>query len=88
MSVLMHDLNLFCEKCRSDKFEVNVATPFSYVVNSITCKNCGSSVEPDEVVVFTEENRISEFNEYPFNSDNISNISRDYFEHPANDIPD
>lgn len=81
----MPDMNIVCEKCKSDKFDVKVATTMSNTVSSITCVHCGHPVKVSDIVVFIGEVYLSDVYEAPVELKVSRNLNKATYGFPAND---
>jgi transcription elongation factor Elf1 len=50
----MPDMNIFCEQCGADRFDVITNTRLADTVQSIICSVCGRKIRVDDVVIFRE----------------------------------
>lgn len=81
----MPDMNIVCEKCKADKFDVKVATTMSNIVSSITCVHCGHPVKVSAIVVFMGEVYLSDAYKTPTELKVRRTVNRIAYGFPAND---
>jgi len=81
----MPDMNIVCEKCKSDKFDVKVATTMSDIVSSMTCLHCGHPVKVSDIVFFIGEVYLSNVYEAPVKLKVSRTLNKAAYGFPAND---
>jgi len=56
----MPDMQIYCENCGCDQFNVSKTKPLDVMVKSLICRTCGTPTRADSIVVFTEQTWISQ----------------------------